>query len=208
MRQFENAPYSMARMSQEPVLYILRHGSTVGDDTYSGPTNPKLNAEGRKDAEGAAKFLSTRKTGDIVSSEMDRTKETADIVGKILGKKVTTIKNLDSLDVGDVSKMKDKEEADRVIRHHQNNPHEDIPGGESINHFDGRVEPELREGINTFYKTGRPPIFSVHHSVQHVVGKVFNGDKDSALTQPGGIVAIYQREPGKFEAVPIFRRES
>lgn len=207
MREFENAPYSLARMNKEPVLYIVRHGATVDDDTYSGPTNPKLNDQGRKDAEQAAKFMAGRKTGNtIISSEMDRTRETADILGKILGKKVQTRKDLDSLDVGDVSKMSDKEEADRVIKHHQENPHKSIPGGESINHFDKRVEPELMDGIRIFHQTGKPPIFSVHHSVQHVAGKVFNDDKDSALTEPGGVVAVYKDSSG-FRAVPIFKPE-
>lgn len=194
-------------MSAEPVLYIVRHGSTVDDDTYSGPTNPKLNEQGRKDAQQAAEFLRGKNTGDIVSSEMDRTKETANILAKLLNKKVTTAKDLDSLDVGDVSKMEDKEEADRVIHHHQNNPDEPIPGGESISQFDSRIEPELMKGIGMYYKTGMPPIFSVHHSVQHAAGKIFNGDKDSALTDPGGVIAIYKTSPGSFKAVSIFKPE-
>lgn len=197
----------MAWMKKEPVLYILRHGATVDDDTYSGPTNPKLNEQGRKDAESAAQFLSGRKTGDIISSEMDRAKETANILAKALGKKVETRADLDSLDVGDVSKMSDKEEADRIVQHHKDNPQKPIPGGESVNHFDQRIEPELMRGIQKYFETGKPPIFTVHHSVQHVAGKVFNGDMDSALTLPGGVVAVYPTEAGAFEAVPIFRPE-
>lgn len=207
MRQFENAPYNMARMRKEPVLYLVRHGATVDDDTYSGPTNPKLTEQGRKEGAQAAEFLSGRKTGDIVSSEMDRTKETANIIGKALGKSVTTRKDLDSLDVGDISKMSDKDEADRIIQHHKDNPHETIPGGESVNDFDRRVYPELMRGIESYYRTGNPPIFSIHHSIQHVAGKVFNGDMYAALSDPGGVVAVYPTESGSFEAVPIFKPE-
>jgi broad specificity phosphatase PhoE len=207
MRQFENTPYSMAGIKKEPVLYLVRHGATVDDDTYSGPTNPKLTEQGRKEGAQAAAFLSGRKTGDIVSSEMDRAKETASIIGKILGKKTSTRKDLDSLDVGAVSKISDKDEADRIIQHHKDNPHETIPGGESVNHFDQRVEPELMRGIESYYRTGKPPIFAVHHSIEHVAGKVFNNDMDSALTDPGGVIAIYPTESGNFEAIPIFKRE-
>ena len=204
--EFHNAPYSLAKAHSEPVLYVVRHGSTVDDDTYSGPTNPPLNEQGKKDAQGAADFLQGRKTGNIISSQMDRAKETANILGQALGKKVQSTPDLDSLDVGDVSKMSDKDEADRIIHHHQENPHKAIPGGESINHFDGRIEPELMSNIGSFYKTGKPNVLSVHHSVQHTAGKVFNGDKDSALTKPGGVVAVYKTPTG-FVAKPIFKPE-
>jgi broad specificity phosphatase PhoE len=193
-------------MTKEPILYLVRHGATLGDDTYSGPPNPPLTEQGRNDAAEVAQFFVGRKTGDIVSSELGRTQATANEIGKALGKKVQLSKGLDSLDVGDVSKIKDKDEADKVIHHHQDNPDEPIPGGESINHFDRRIEPELMKGIGTYYKTGLPSIFSIHHSVQHTAGKIFNNDKDSALTHPGGVVAVYKDSNG-FRAVPIFKPE-
>jgi broad specificity phosphatase PhoE len=208
MRQFSKTPYALISMkSRQPLLYIVRHGRTGDDDSYNSPENPPLTKEGRQDAKAAAEFLSGKKTGNLISSLYDRSKETAEIIGKVLNKQPQLDKDIDSLDVGDVSKMATKEEADRVIQHHQANKDESIPGGESINHFHERVFPAFMNSIGNFYTSGEPDVMAAHHSVQHAAGEFFNGDKDSALTKTGGVIAVYQIGPAKFEAVPVFRPE-
>src|SRR5713226_9119 len=208
MRDFSDASYGLIGMkSRQPVLYIVRHGSTGDDDSYNSPENPKLTELGRQDAAAAAKYLSDKKTGNLLSSVYDRSMETAEIIGKVLSKKPQPEKDIDSLDVGEVSEMSSKEEADKVIHHHRANRNEAIPGGESLSHFDGRVFPAFMRSIKGFYNTGEPDVMTAHHSVQHAAGDFFNGDLDSALTKTGGVIAVYQIGPAKFEAVPVFRPE-
>ena len=73
------------------MLYILRHGATGAnaDDTFRGLRQIPLNTEGRKQAKAAGEFLKGRKITKICSSDLNRAKETAEIVGRILGAKVT-----------------------------------------------------------------------------------------------------------------------
>src|SRR5579859_4716489 len=99
MRQFSNAPYSLAH-TLIPVLYVVRHGSTGDDDSYNSPENPHLDAEGLAQAEEVASFLQSKKIGSIVASKHHRTVETAKVFAKHVGKKVELNGGLDSLDVG------------------------------------------------------------------------------------------------------------
>ena len=204
--EFQNTPYSLAKMNLGPVLYIARHGATGDDESYNSPENPDLNEQGIKNAERLADFLSDRKTGNFKSSIMKRALHTAEISARKLGKKIVLVPALDSLDVGDVASMKNEDEADRVIHHHQDNPEEKIPGGESISDFRKRVRPVFIKSIKDFYQTGKPDVLFAHHSIEHEAGHYFNGDKDSSLTEPGGVVAVF-RTPGGYEARPIFKAE-
>ena len=209
MNEFSKASYSLIHGAKlrQPILYIVRHGSTGDDDNYNSPENPKLTEKGKQDAQAAAKFFSGKKIGNLLSSVYDRSKETAETIGKELNKKVQSDEAIDSLDVGDVSTLPNKDDADKVIAHHQVNKDKPIPGGESINHFHGRVFPAFMKSIGNYYQTGEPDVMAAHHSVQHAAGEFFNNDHESALTKTGGVVAVYQIGPAKFEAVPVFRPE-
>jgi broad specificity phosphatase PhoE len=195
--EFSKTPYSLATLHRnKPVLLILRHGATGDDDTYNSPVNPPLDDEGKKQVSETADFLKQFEPDKIIASPTHRSKESADIVGKKLGKEVQVNKDIDSLDVGDVKDIKSNEEADRVIKHHQQNIHEPLPGGESVHHFQERVRPVLMDSIHSYHETGKPDIISAHHSVQHEAGQFFNGNKDSALTEPGGVVGVFQTPQG------------
>src|SRR4029077_4761231 len=140
MSQFSDTPYALIRgvQTKQPILYIVRHGATGDDDSYNSPENPKLTEKGKQDAEAAAKFFSDKKIGNIYASVYRRSTETAETIGKELNKKVQPDEAIDSLDVGDVSKLPSADEADKVIKHHQANKDKQIPGGESINDFHER----------------------------------------------------------------------
>ncbi len=204
MREFSDAPYSLARMTNQPVLYIVRHGSTGDDERYNSPVNDPLNEKGQEDARQAASFLSGKPLGRILTSEQDRATQTANIMGQRLGRMPIVNRDLDSLNVGDVKDAASDEEADKVIRHHFANPHLPFPNGESPDQFSARVLPIILRSIQNYYMSGRPDALIAHHSTQHEAGKQFNGDKDSALTETGGILGIYP-VVGGFEAEPIFK---
>lgn len=201
MRQISDTPYSLVK---QPVLYVVRHGATGDDDTYNSPKNPKLTEQGRKDAQEAADFFEGKSFGRILMSGYHRSVETASAIQG----NVPRIKEdrLDSLDVGDVSNAKTAEEADRIVKHHVANPHKKFPGGENLKGFRDRVDSALEESIQHYFQTGKPDIAVAHHSVQHEVGRLFNGDDKSVLTKTGGVIAVYMTPKG-LKAVPIFKAE-
>jgi broad specificity phosphatase PhoE len=189
----------------EPVLYIARHGASGNDDDYNSPVNPELNAQGIKEAQELAEFFKGKKVGNIYSSVMHRAAQTANILGKALGKKPIMDKDLDALDVGNVSDLKDSDEADRTVRYHQKNSHLPFPGGESIDEIERRVRPQFKAAIKRFHQTGHPDILVAHHSIQYEAGKYFNHDKDSALTELGGALAVYPDSEGALMAEPVYK---
>ncbi len=201
-----DTPYSLAHRSSYPVLYVVRHGSTGDDDSYNSPENPHLDSKGLEDAHEAGRFLKNKTTGSILASKHHRSVETAQILGLYLNVKPEFTSALDSLDVGDVADAASEEEADKIVHHHVANPTKVIPGGESLQAFRGRVDPSLIDGIEEGLKTGKPPVFSTHHSIQHEVGRLINGNDESALTKTGGVVAI-MKTPEGLVAVPVFKPE-
>jgi len=68
-------------------MYVVRHGETTLNATGKtrGWQNPPLNAAGRQEAQDAAKQLEGHGINRLVTSDLARAKETADILGKHLG---------------------------------------------------------------------------------------------------------------------------
>src|SRR5580765_3059025 len=73
-------------------IYVVRHGCTdmnaeggTSADKIRGWSNVPLNDVGREDAHRAAESLKDKGITAIVASDLDRSKETASIIGKTLG---------------------------------------------------------------------------------------------------------------------------
>ncbi|WP_080793959.1 bifunctional RNase H/acid phosphatase [Corynebacterium pacaense] len=90
--------------TSEPTrLLLLRHGQTPMSAArqYSGISNPDLSALGRDQAEAAADFLARRGGIDaIVSSPLNRTRQTAQSVATRLGLEVEIMEDLIETDFG------------------------------------------------------------------------------------------------------------
>jgi broad specificity phosphatase PhoE len=204
--EYANVSYKLARPINQPVLYIVRHGWTGDDNSYNSPINPNLDKKGWDDAKAAAEYFSNKNTGSIRTSGFKRAAATAGVIANRLGKTPVMDDRLDSWDVGDVANAPSSEEADRIIAHHVQHPNKVIPGGESLAQLQARATPVLMEGVQEGLRTGKPPIYIAHHSIQHEAGRLFNGDHESALTHTGGAVAVY-KTPNGFKAIPVFRPE-
>jgi broad specificity phosphatase PhoE len=187
------------------VAYILRHGSSGDDEQYNSPVNDPLDSVGRGQAYAAAQWFKDKPVGKIVTSGLKRAKETADIIGDKIGKTPKIDDRVDSLNVGNVKDMPSSDEADRVIKHHAENPSKKIPGGESFDDFRAEVHPALKEAVEDG-NAGDPTLVISHHSIQHEAGNLFNGDHESALSKPGGAIAVYKTDTG-YKAVPVFKPE-
>lgn len=95
-----------ARVSSGPVtrLYLLRHGQTDWNvqGRLQGSSNTQLNEDGRAQARGAAATLGVAIQGSVVvvSSPLDRARETAQIVSAQWGSEVHTDARLVERDYG------------------------------------------------------------------------------------------------------------
>ncbi|ATL71708.1 bifunctional RNase H/acid phosphatase [Nocardia terpenica] len=132
-------------------LLLLRHGQTElsVQRRYSGRGNPPLTALGREQAARAAKYLATR--GDIaavVTSPLDRARETADAAAQALGVPVRVLDGLIETDFGAWEGLTFAEAAQRDPELHArwlSDPSVPAPGGESFDQVRERVEGVRRD---------------------------------------------------------------
>lgn len=84
-------------------LILIRHGQTDWNAAgrWQGQADPPLNALGRAQAENAARELADRRIAALISSDLRRARETADIIGGQLGLAVTIEPRLREINLGD-----------------------------------------------------------------------------------------------------------
>ncbi len=188
------------------VLYLVRHGVTLlnKNHCFRGTENPPLAPEGFQDANKAATYFSEIDLGEIYASPRLRATQTATTIANRRGQSFTEIPDLAALDVGDFSGKPKSPENVAKLEHFLQNPDTQIPGGESLNDFRGRIRPLFGEAIEAYNKSGLPCLFVVHSSVVHEAGQMFNNDHHSARVEPGGVAAVYSTD-GEFHAEPIFK---
>src|SRR5215469_6722522 len=123
--------------SSEPVTaYIVRHGKTrLNDETSAsvdrerGWSDVPLTPEGRQEAKAAALKLKSKGIEAIVSSDLNRAKETANIIGGILGIKPEFSFELRPWNLGDLTGRVMKEAKPQICAYAKK-PEEKVPGGE------------------------------------------------------------------------------
>lgn len=84
-------------------LILIRHGQTDWNATgrWQGQADPPLNALGRAQAENAARELADRRIDALISSDLRRARETADIIAARLGLNVQLEPRLREINLGD-----------------------------------------------------------------------------------------------------------
>lgn len=135
-------------------FFLVRHGQTEWnlEGRYQGITNTKLTAEGKKQAELAAKYLSRVNFTGFYSSPVGRTIETAEIFKKILNKDYQISENLKELNFGKWEGLKFDDIFAKYGTEFQNwinNPFENPPtDGESFNDIIKRGSQEINKILN------------------------------------------------------------
>jgi broad specificity phosphatase PhoE len=196
---------------QEPqgdklVAMFMRHGQTEfnKEKRFRGQMEIPLDRTGVQQALDARRFLAgflgDKPLGKSYRSSKDRTRQTAELV---LGDHTQVIKNFDALNVGKFSGQLKNDENMKDIMHYQKYPDQKIPGGERINDFRARVNPELKKVIEEGEKSGRPTISFVHSSTIHQLSHLLHGDHNLIKVQPGGIVGVYKRPSGSYYVLPL-----
>jgi broad specificity phosphatase PhoE len=84
-------------------FYFVRHGESEGNAAriFTGQTDSPLTERGRRQAEAVATELARVKVDRIVSSDLSRTRDTAEAIAKPHGIRVEIVPELREIDVGD-----------------------------------------------------------------------------------------------------------
>ena len=119
------------------VIYIVRHGATklnnqtdLSVDRIRGWADVPLAEEGRKEAKSAGLKLKAKGVEAIVASSLSRARETAEIIGKIVGVKPTTSDGLRPWNLGEFTGKSTKEVLPEMADYVHNKPDEAVPKGE------------------------------------------------------------------------------
>jgi broad specificity phosphatase PhoE len=197
----------MTEQVPQLVALFVRHGQTVmnKEKRFRGQMEIPLDSVGRQQALDVrgflANFLGDQQLGAAFRSSKDRTRETADLT---LGPgRAKVVKNFDALNVGKFSGQLKSAENMKEITHYQKYPEQKIPGGERINDFRKRTDPEIMMAIREGEKSGRPSIVFAHSSTIHEVSQMFHQDHNAVKVTPGGVVGVYKRPSGSYYSAAL-----
>ncbi len=127
-------------------LLFARHGNTAMNedgDKIRGWRNVPLSPKGKKEAVEIGDRLKKEKFDAIISSDLDRAKETAKTISKATGKPIIAhTKGLRPLDAG-IFAGQESNKIMSQIQDYVKNPDKKIPEGESFNTFKKRYLDEI-----------------------------------------------------------------
>jgi len=194
------------------VAFFIRHGETDmnnppngEEEKFRGDADIPLNADGHQQAEDLVMYLKGYKLSALYHSGKHRTMQTMMPLAENKGMTSTALKNFDSLDTGDFTGLPKNEENREKLSHYRDNPKEEIPGGESVQHFRDRVDPIIRNVIKIGLESGVPAAACVHGSVMREISRLFDESYDSLKVEPGGIIGVMKEDDGSFKAMPLVK---
>lgn len=176
--------YSLAdKAFQKGEVFIVRHGDAMDEEgSLGGWNNEGLSVEGKKHVEAGIKDLKDKNIELIITSDLRRARQSADMIGKELGVKVQGDSALRSWNIGKYAGT-DPEDSEPILEDYaENRPEEEIPpNGESFNQYKDRIlnaiqsisEEHEGENIaivthshgiriyNAWEKAGKPKDFSI-----------------------------------------------
>jgi len=142
-----NLPQS--KLDEPKEVHIVRHGETTenADNTVRGWEPVSINDKGIEEAHKAGKELKDKGVQVIVSSDLQRAKETSDILKKETGAEVQYDPRLRTWNVGEHA-GKPCETSNPILKEYaQNKQDEPVPGGESFNDFQQRSFAGIRDAV-------------------------------------------------------------
>lgn len=155
-------------------IYVIRHGKTDWnlECRIQGKTNTSLNEIGINQAEEVREKLESKKIDLIISSPLDRTRQTAEIINKNMKLPIKYNENLMERNFGIYEGKNSKEIEDwkEFLKYHEN---KEIEEGEKIQDFFGRVFNSLSE-IEKEYKD-KNVLLVTHGGVARAIDCYFNG---------------------------------
>jgi broad specificity phosphatase PhoE len=125
------------------VIVLVRHGETDANRAglLLGRANPTLNERGREQAAAVAAALRRDPVSLILTSPLDRARETAAAIGGATGVEVEVEPSLTEMDYGDWDERRLTDLPPAVAAQWRADPAFAPPGGESLAELRGRVGP-------------------------------------------------------------------
>lgn len=155
-----------------PSFLQSRHADTIHDEQgiVSGPNNKELSPKGKRDANDLAKDVEGKGVTKIITSGLERSKETGEKVAEKTGATVESRPALDTWNIKDFDGLKDDEFKD-VQQWFVENPDSTVYEGplekyrgkevaESINEYADRIIPEMEK----IEKENGPETLLINHS--------------------------------------------
>ncbi len=181
------------------LLYALRHGEDKDDEKIGGWDDPTLDSQGIRDAKEAAEFLKSKGIRMIYASDLDRAKQTAIVVARLLGIDPKCIVYDFRLRTWDKGKLSGKPKTDankKILRHYKENPHLVIEGGESRVMFEDRTREAFHYYLDEARSEGVKLIVTHNSDIRefqlYVDEDLSDEQPDSVL--PGGIICVSENK--------------
>ena len=186
--------------TKEGDIKVGRHGDIdkVDDGIAHGQTQDKLNPEGRKDAVKLGQEWEKQGVEKIISSDLKRGKETAQIASSVSGAEVEHDPRLKTWDIGEFD-GKPKAEVDKQIQYYRDHPTEVVPGGESYGAFTSRIMDAMKDltARNDSSKTA----YVLHNEALKALGhKMEPGEMKSISLE--GVKPVSEKTETKKETIP------
>ena len=121
-------------MSEPTTFYFVRHGESEANAArrFAGQSDSPLTARGRRQAEAVADELAKVRFDRVVSSDLSRTRDTAEVIARRQGIPVETVPDLREIDVGEQTGKEFDEIAG--LPQWRDDAFVAWPGGESLEH--------------------------------------------------------------------------
>ncbi|HWF05571.1 MAG TPA: histidine phosphatase family protein [Candidatus Angelobacter sp.] len=182
---------------QNPLLYLVRHGSTEANETgkFRGHRDYPLDDEGFQAADEAAYFLSFRPVGFVASSTLTRAVQTASAIAPALQLSFDRNPGLLPWNIGQFA-GKSREQYKSQLEWYVKNPDAMIPEGESLTEFQRRFS-EILFRYLAQASHEQPGVLVTHSSGITAAHVAFEQDCEGKgpglvdIVEPGGIVGVF-----------------
>jgi len=169
-------------------FYFVRHGESEGNaaHVFTGQTDSPLTARGRQQAEIVADELAKVKFDRIVSSDLSRTRDTAEVIAKRHRIPVETLPELREINVGDRTGTPFDEA--RGLPNWSDDGFVSWPGGETLDQVLARTLGAIDR--LTRESPGKSILIFGHGGVNRIVLSHFLGILPKLDRTPGGNTSI------------------
>jgi broad specificity phosphatase PhoE len=180
------------------ICFFVRHGETDLNkkDEFRGDLDVPLDKDGEQQAAALVPFFKNKEFSGAYGSTRLRVQQTMKPLMEAKGMKMKPLKALDSLDTGEFAgKPKDKENL-KELKWYREHPQEEIPGGEKVQDFRGRVDAKIMSLIRKGESSAKPIVAGVHGSVIKEINRLLHDDMDFSKVEPGGVLAVFKSPTG------------
>ena len=201
--EIDAVPETMGQ--DKPILFLVRHGETAKnlDGETRGRSEVGLDSTGEREILRAAEWLKDQGIQAIISSPVDRARESAEGIAQTLGIPVEIDDRAASLDIGTEWTGQKTEVIAPQVREAFETPDQPIGGdGETPQQFTERVQ----QALFTALQSGQLAAIVTHDSFIGQAFKILHGSDQpgGSLVDPGGVAGVYQNSDGTLRIEAVF----